>query len=239
MEEKERSVVERLESIENKISSPQEKPVFIDDIIGMPFSSYLKQSKIYGIEADERKFKHVIKRQTVAPILCLSFILVAVIIHAISFSINKDKEWMCLLADAFASITPILILLILGNQKPKQPMKSFWNIKNLDFYLVPEGDHKRISSETKNGFWFFGLLFSKIFGILGSGAFAFIYFITSSNTAMNQALYWLSSVFGYLVFMSFVVCIITGKPYYFYHYIFETNDSYVTYPDLEYVKKNN
>ena len=38
MEEKERSVVERLEDIENKIPTPH-KPVYIDDIIGMPFSS--------------------------------------------------------------------------------------------------------------------------------------------------------------------------------------------------------
>ena len=237
MEEKERSVVERLEDIENKIPTPH-KPVYIDDIIGMPFSSYLKQSTVYGIEEDERKFKNSIKRQTVMPIICLCILLVGIVVHAISLSINRGNEWMVLVGDVLAALCPIMALLILGNQKSKQPMKSFWNIKNKEFYLVPEGDHKKISSETKNGFWFYAMLFAKIISILGCAALTFIYFATSMQTATNGAMYWLSSVFGYLALLTCIIVSKFGPPYYFFHYIFEMEDSYVTYPDLDYIKKN-
>lgn len=237
MEEKERSVVERLEDIENKIPTPQ-KPVFIDDIIGMPFSSYLKQSTVYGVEEDERKFKHSIKRQTVMPIICLCILLAGIVVHAIALSINKGNEWMVLVGDFLAALCPVMALLILGNQKSKQPMKSFWNIKNKEFYLVPEGDHKKISSETKNGFWFYAMLFGKIISIVGCAALTFIYFATSMQTSANGAMYWLSSVFGYLALLTCVIVSKFGPPYYFFHYIFETEDSYVTYPNLDYVKKD-
>lgn len=236
MEDKERSVVERLEDIENKISTPQ-KPVSIADIIGMPFSSYLKQSTVYGVEEDERKFKHSIKRQTVMPIICLCILLAGIVVHAIALSINKGNEWMVLVGDFLAALCPTMTLLILGNQKSKQPMKSFWNIKNKEFYLVPEGDRKKISSETKNGFWFYAMLFGKIISIVGCTAFTVIYFVTSMQTSANGAMFWLSILFGYLDFLIYIIGRKFDQPYYFFHYIFETEDSYVTYPNLDYVKK--
>lgn len=237
MADKDRSVVERLEDIENKIPTPQ-KPVYIDDIIGMPFSSYLKQSTVYGIEEDERKFRNSIKRQTVMPSICLCILLVGLAIHIVTLSTNKGNEWMVIIGDALAALYPIMALLILGKQKSKQPTKSFWNLKNKEFYLVPDGDHKKISSETKNGFWFYAMLFAKIVSILGCGAFTFIYFIGGMQTSSNQALYWLSSVFGYLALLTCVVVIKFGQPYYYFHYVFETEDSYVTFPNLDYVKKD-
>lgn len=237
MEEKERSVVERLEDIENKIPTPQEQ-VFIDDIIGMPFSSYLKQSTVYGVEEDERKFKHDIKKQTVMPIICLCILLAGIVIHAIALSINKGNEWMVLVGDFLAALCPVMTLLILGNQKSKQPMKSFWNIKNKEFYLVPEGNHKKISSETKNGFWFYAMLFGKIISIVGCAVLTFIYFAISMQTSANEAMYWLSSMFGYFVLFTCIIAITFNPSYYFFHYIFETEDSYVTYPNLDYVKKD-
>lgn len=237
MADKDRSVVERLEDIENKIPTPQ-KPVYIDDIIGMPFSSYLKQSTVYGIEEDERKFRNSIKRQTVMPSICLCILLVGLAIHIITLSTNKGNEWMVIIGDALAALCPIMVLLILGKQKSKQPTKSFWNLKNKEFYLVPDGDHKKISSETKNGFWFYAMIFAKIVSILGCGAFTFIYFIGGMQTSSDQALYWLSSVFGYLALLTCAVVIKFGQPYYYFHYVFETEDSYVTFPNLDYVKKD-
>ena len=161
MEEKERSVVERLEDIENKLSSPP-KTVYIDDIIGMSFSSYMEQSTIYGIEKDERQFKHSIKKKAAKTIVCLGILLVTILIHIIAFSINKSNEWMLIVADVLTVLYSLVVLIILGKQKCKQPMKSFWNVKNKEFYLVPEGNHKKISSETKNAFWFYVLLILKI-----------------------------------------------------------------------------
>ena len=237
MTDKDRSVVERLEDIENKIPTYHE-PTPISEIIGMPFADYLEKSTVYGVEEDERRFKNSIKRQTVMPIICLCILLVGLAVHIVTLSTNKGNEWMVIVADALAALCPIMALLILGKQKSKQPMKSFWNLKNKEFYLVPDGDHKKISSETKNGFWFYTMLFAKIISILGCGAFTFIYFIGGIQTSSNQALYWLSSVFGYLALLTCVVVIKFGQPYYYFHYVFETEDSYVTYPNLDYVKKD-
>ena len=237
MEDKERSVVERLEDIENKISTLKPNgPIAISDVIGMPFSSYMEQSTVYGIEKDERKFKSSIKKQTVMPIVCLSIFFVCVVIHLIAFFTIKGNEWILLIGDLLAILFPTMILLVLSKQKCKQPMKSFWNIKNTEFYFVPDGEHKKISHETKNGFWYFILLITKILSLLTCLALTFIYFFF--NLEINQPMFWISSVFGYLALITCVLTLKFNNPYNFFYYIFEVGDSYVTYPYLDYVKKD-
>ena len=236
MDDKERSVVERLEDIENKIPTYRE-PTPISKVIGMPFADYLKKSTVYGVEEDERKFKKTIKRQFAMPIICVSIILVGLIIHIIGFVMNKGNEWMLLIGDALAILCPIMAILILVNQKPKQPAKSFWNLRNKEFYLAKNGDHKQLASETKNGFWFYAMLFGKIVSILGTTTLTFIYFISGLSKDASSALYWLSSIFGYLALLTSIIVNKFSDPYFYHNYVFETDDSYVTYPDLDYIKK--
>ena len=240
MADKDRSVIERLEDIEKKIPA-FEKPTApkpLSEVIGMPFEDYLNKATVYGIEEDERKFKQAIKKQTKMPIVILCIVFLGFIIHIITLLSNKGNEWMLLIVDALAALCPIMALLILRKQNIKQPMKSFWNIKNKEFYLVPDGDHKKISSETKNGFWFYTIKITAILSILSCGVLTFLYFLFGLKTVHDQTiLFWLSCLFGYLAFGISPINLRIGMPYYYRNYIFETEDSYVTYPYLDYFKK--
>ena len=58
MSNDDRTVIERLDDIENKIPSFEyQKPKPISEIIGKPFADYLNEATVYGYEDDERKFK--------------------------------------------------------------------------------------------------------------------------------------------------------------------------------------
>ncbi len=236
MDDKERSVVERLEDIENKIPTYKE-PIPISKVIGMPFADYLNKSITYCIEEDERKFKKTIKKQFTMPIICISIILVSLIIHIVGLVTNGSNEWMLIVCDALAFLCPLMVILILANQKSKQPAKSFWNVRNKEFYLAKKGEYKQLKLETKNGFWFYAMLFGKIISIFGTFVLTLFYFFSGIDEIASSSLYWLSSIFGYLVVLTCVVVSKFGDPYYYRNYIFETDDSYVTYPDIEYIKK--
>ena len=240
MANKDRSVIERLEDIEKKIPSfetlPSPKP--LSEVIGMPFEDYLNKSTVYGIEEDERKFKQAIKKQTKMPIACLCIVFLGFIIHIITLLSNKGNEWMLLIVDILAALCPIMALLILGKQKSKQPMKSFWNIKNIEFYLAPKGASKQVSYIAKNSFWFYAITIAKIVSIPGCGVLTFLYFLFGLQTIHEQAImFWLSCLFGYLAFGMTLISLRIGIPYTYRNYIFETEDSYVTYPHLDYFKK--
>jgi len=238
MSDKERNVFERLDDIENKIPSFQyEKPRPISEAIGRPFADYLKDATVYGIEDDLRKFKRTIKKQRTRPIVRLSILLLILIFDLISLILNKQLEWLLVIATTLSLVSPLLVLITLSKQKNKQPMQSFWNVENTELYLVNDGDHKKIVREESKGAIFYLLLVFNIVSIVVSLSGVMWYFIASMQTSTNGALCWIGSILGYLIVLANIITVRVEKPYYYFNYIIETEDSYVTYPYIDYFKK--
>jgi len=238
MSDKERNVFERLDDIENKIPSFQyEKPRPISEAIGRPFADYLKDATVYGIEDDLRKFKRTIKKQRTRPIVRLSILLLILIFDLISLILNKQLEWLLVIATTLSLVSPLLVLITLSKQKNKQPMQSFWNVENTELYLANDGDHKKIVREESKGAIFYLVLIFNIVSIVVSFFGVMWYFIVSFQTTVNSALCWIGSILGYIAALSNIIFARVEKPYYYFNYIIETEDSYVTYPHIDYFKK--
>ena len=116
-------------------------------------------------------------------------------------------------------------------------MNKFWNVKNIELYLANDGNHKKIVKEESKGAVFYILLISKIIAIMASFGGVFWYFIALMQLTANGALYWAGSILGYVTAFANVLSIGVREPYYFLNYIIEVEDSYVTYPNLNYFKK--
>lgn len=238
MSKDDRTVIERLDDIENKIPSFEyQEPKSISEIIGRPFADYLNDATVYGYEDDVRKFKRTIKKQKTTPIVWLSILIPILIFDVALLILNKRLEWLLVVTTVLSLICPILALITLSKQKNKQPMRSFWNLKNTELYLVNEGDHKKIVAEESNGTIFYIMLIIKIISIVASFVGVFWYFIVSMQITENSALHWAGSILGYVTVLCNIVAVRIGRPYYYFNYIIETEDSYVTYPHLDYFKK--
>lgn len=233
-----RTVIERLDDIENKIPTfEQREPRPISEVIGRPFADYLNDATVYGIEDDLRKFNKAIKKQKTMPTVWISILVPILVFDIVSLIINKQLEWLLVIATLLTLIPYVIALIALSKQKNKQPMHSFWNVKNTELYLTNEGDHKKMVKEESNGALFYILLISKIIALVASFGGVFWYFIASMQTTANGALYWIGSILGYVTVLTNAISVRVGKPYYFFNYIIEVEDSYVTYPNLDYFKK--
>lgn len=232
-----RTVIERLDDIENKIPSfDNQEPRPISDVIGRPFADYLKDATLYGIEEDERKFKRTIKQQKTTPIVLLLIFALILIFDIAAFIINKQSEWLLIIITLIAMICPSLMLVTLAKQKCKQPMHSFWNLKNKELYLTKDGDHKKIVAEESRGGIFYTLLIVRILSLISCVALGLCY-LFGYQSSNNQALTIIGVILAYLVLLLTIVSFKVGRTYYYFDYIIETEDSYVTYPDLDYFKK--
>ena len=233
-----RTVIERLDDIENKIPTfEHHEPRLISEVIGKPFADYLSDATVYGIEDDLRKFNKTIRKQKTIPIVWISILIPILVFDIISLVVNKQLEWLLVIATLLTLIPYVFVLITLSKQKNKQPMRSFWNVKNTELYLANDGDHKKIVKEESNGTIFYILLISKIIALVASFGGAFWYFIASMQTTANGVLYWIGSILGYVTVLTNAISVRVEKPYYFFNYIIEVEDSYVTYPNLDYFKK--
>ena len=233
-----RTVIERLDDIENKLPSfehHEQRP--ISEVIGRPFADYLNDATIFGYEDDIRKFKKKKKKQKQMLIVWFIILIPILIIDIISLVINKNLEWLLVVSTAVSLICPVLAFITLSKQKNKQPMHSFWNVKNIDFYLANDGNHKKLVKEENYGAIFYVILIIKIISIVFSFGATFWYFVAAMLTLSNNVFYWLCSMMGYLTFLINIISSRIGKPYIFINFIFDTEDSYVTYPNLDYRKK--
>ena len=238
MSNDDRTVIERLDDIENKIPSFEyQKPKPISEIIGKPFADYLNEATVYGYEDDERKFKKIIKKERTMPIVWLSLFILFLVFDIFSLIVNKQLEWLLVVATTLSLVSPLLTLVVLLKQKNKQPMRSFWNVKNTELYLANDGDHKKIVREENNGAIFYIMLIIKIVSILVGVVAVFLYFIVSMSSTANGALFWAGSIFGYITVLLNIVSSRISRPYYYFNLLIETDDSYVTYPYLDYFKK--
>lgn len=233
-----RTVIERLDDIENKIPTfERHEPRPISEVIGKPFADYLNDATVYGIEDDLRKFNKTIRKQKTMPIVWMSILIPILAFDIISLVINKRLEWLLVIATLLTLIPYVFVLITLSKQKNKQPMRSFWNVKNTELYLANDGDYKKIVKEESNGAIFYILLISKIIALVASFGGVFWYFIASMQTTTNGVLYWIGSILGYVTVLTNAISVRVGKPYYFFNYIIEVEDSYVTYPNLDFFKK--
>lgn len=233
-----RTVIERLDDIENKIPTfEHHEPRPISEVIGRPFSDYLNNATVYGIENDLRKFNKKIRKQKTTTIVWMSILILILAFDIISWVVNKQLEWLLAIATLLTLIHYVFVLITLSKQKNKQPMRSFWNVKNIELYLVCDGEHEKIVKEESKGAFFYILLISKIIALVVGFGGVFWYFIASMQTTANGALHWIGFVLGYVAVLTNLTSVIVGKPYYFFNYIIEGKDSYVTYPNLDYFKK--
>lgn len=234
-----RTIIERLDDIENKIPTIKHRePRPISEVIGRPFADYLNDATVYGFEDDLRKFNKTIRKKKTKLVVWISILIAILVFDIVSFAANKQLEWLLVIATLLTLIPYVFALIVLSKQKNKQPMRSFWNVKNTELYLSNDGNHKKIVEEESNGAVFYILLISKIIAIAASVGGVFWYFIASMQTTANGALYWIGSILGYVIILANLISIYrVEKPYYFFNYIIEVEDSYVTYPNLDYFKK--
>lgn len=233
-----RTVIERLDDIENKIPTfEQRESRPISEIIGRPFADYLNDATVYGIENDLRKFNKTIRKQKTISIVWMSILIPILVFDIISLVVNKQLEWLLVIATLLTLIPYVFVLITLSKQKNKQPMHSFWNVKNTELYLANDGDYKKIVKEESNGAIFYILLIAKIIALVASFGGVFWYFIASMQTTANGVLYWIGSILGYVTVLTNAMSVRVEKSYYFFNYIIEVEDSYVTYPNLDYFKK--
>ena len=232
-----RTVIERLDDIENKMPSfNNQEPRPISDVIGRPFADYLKDATLYGVEEDERKFKREIKKQRTTPLILLSILALILVFDIVALIVNKQSEWLLIIITIAVMICPLLFLITLSKQKCKQPMHSFWNLKNMEFYLAKDGDHKKIVKEETRGGIFYTLLIIRIVSSVLCVALGIIY-LFGYQSSNNEALSLIGVVLAYLTLLLNIVSLKVGRTYYYFNYIIETEDSYVTYPNLDYFKK--
>lgn len=238
MSKDDRSVIERLDDIEKKIAvSKQQKPKPISKTIGRPFADYLNDATVYGIEDDLRKFKKTIKTKKTTPAVTFSILILILVFDIVSLFVNKQLEWLMVIA-TFLSILPVILsLIVLSKQKNKQPMRSFWNVTNTEFYLTNDGGSNKIVKEESRGAIYYVLVVSKLIATVISFGFALWYLLFSAQSKTSTALNWIVLAFGYLTFIINSTYVWVREPYHFFNYIFETEDSYVTYPNLDYFKK--
>lgn len=234
-----RTVIERLDDIENKIPTIEHrKPRPISEVIGRPFVDYLNEATVYGFEDDLRKFNKTIRKKKTKLVVWISILIAILVFDIVSFAANKQLEWLLVIATLLTLIPYVFTLIVLSKQKNKQPMRSFWNVKNTELYLSNDGNHKKIVKEESNGAVFYILLISKLIAMVASLGGVFWYFIDATLSTANGALYWIDSILGYVIILANLISIYrVENPYYFFNYIIEVEDSYVTYPNLDYFKK--
>lgn len=238
MSKNDRSIIERLDDIEKKIPTTKHHEARpISEVIGRSFADYLNDATVYGIEEDIRKFNKTIKKQKRKSIIFLSLLASILLFYIVCLVINKQLERILIVLTLLAIIPYIIVLIALFKQRNKQPMRSFWNVKNLELYLVNDGEHKKIVEEESNGVLFYILVISKLLAIIVSVGGVLWYNFSLMQSATNIALYRICTILGYIIVL--INCISVGirKPYYFFNYIIETEDSYVTYPILDYFEK--
>ena len=242
MSKNDRSVIERLDDIENRI--PTINPIFtygepksISEVIGKPFADYLNEATIYGVEDDSRKFNKTIKEKKTKSIVGLSIITSILIFCIVSLFFDNQIKWPFVVTTFLTLIPSILELIILSKQKNKQPMRSFWNMIKIELYITNDGNHKTLAKEERKGILFYIMLISKIVVSLVNFGVVFWNYFASIQSTTSVVFLLVCVIIGVTPVWINLYSIFAINPYHFYKYIIETEDSYLTYPELNYFKK--
>ena len=219
--DKERSVFDRLDSIEKTLNDKADKKDFtISDMIGEPFDKYMDSSKVYYYEPDERKFQNHRKTQIKKHSIFVAIYSLILLLHIIvSFVYNVVLPYLYI-GDLVLIAFPVFNLLYSIKQTSKKPAESKWNIRNHRFYIYD----KKLGEEDSNG------LLSKL--LLAYKIISYLLFIVSVfpylfNSPAEESL--LILIISHYVFVLLIMVIhFRSNHYYLYrYYIFDKADSYV------------
>lgn len=234
MEQKERTVIEHLQDIEDKIPDFSSKPQTLSEKVGKPFEEFLNEATIYGYEEDARKFRKDIKDEMRNPLIISFLLLCALVMFIVFYVINKDNVWLLIISTLLVLLNVAFYIVVLLKQKPLQPMKSFWNFSRTDFYIAQIEGHGYLKEEKKR------TALSYIRNIYSIAAFGsefgllVAYFITNIDRT-SEITFWIASLVGFLVVLLNINSL--TSIYSFSNYRMDTEDGYLTIPDYEYHKK--
>lgn len=219
--DKERSVFDRLDSIEEALSIKTEthNPT-ISDLIGEPADEYIRSSKVYYYEPDERKFQNHRKKQVKKYSIFVGVYSLIILFHIIVSCVYNVVLPYLYIGDLVLIALQIFNLVYSTKQTSKKLADSKWNIKNHRFYIYD----KKLGEENSNS------LLSKLLVIYR--IISYLLFIVSVMPYIfNPPIDGLQLVLG-LPHYAFVLLVMgmhfSGTDYYWYHYfIFDNIYSYV------------
>ena len=151
MKNDDRSVIERLDDIENKMPSwfkPRKRSEDIEETLGIPISDFIKTSTVYYVENDERKFRKSIKKCFIIPIVSISILVMILITLIVLFCFSREMEWLLLIACLFSCVVPVTLIVALSKQRNKKNANSFWNMTKTEFYITEKNNSQSIVEET-------------------------------------------------------------------------------------------
>ncbi len=219
--DKERSVFDRLDSIEETLSIKTEthNPT-ISDLIGEPFDEYMSSSKVYYYEPDERKFQNYRKKQIKKYSIFVAIYSLIILLHIILSCVYKVVLSYLYVADVVLIALPVFDLMYSIRLKSKTLAYSKWNIRNHRFYIYD----KKLGEEDSNGVLSRLLLVYKIFSYLVFIVSVLPYVFNSPIDGIQAVLGW-----SHYVFVLLIMGIhFSSNNYYWYHYyIFDNTVSYV------------
>lgn len=230
-----KSVIEHLEDIENRIDSKEKS---ISEQVGEDFNNYLKHSTLYYYEPNIRWFKSQIKSKRLW-LLTFCFIFLILGIIDICF-INSSDAYGNLTDNNKITVILINIIKILGClplvlnfiyfliQRPKKMAKSIWNKTNNEIYIFDN----HLNDNKSMGFIkiFFNLL-TLIFLVA-----YFIFFMVNIDLISNLNNY-IFDIF-YLSTLFLITLIYNNLDISYSGYIYEKEDSYIVEYDNKWTKYN-
>ena len=242
MPKKDRTVIERLEDIENKIST-SEKPRSFSKTTGVSVEEYLKIAKVYAYVTDKRSLKKEIRDSAAKVVVSIVLLSLFFVFSIVSLFINGGLEWLLIISACLSLIALIVRLLMILKQKSKQPIESFWSMEKPEFYVTSRDNFFKVNKEERHSLSFYIVLITKILAFVGIIAvFTYFFFGISKymdynySQALNATFYYVGSIAGYLTFFADLFGLMQD-PHKYYNYVFETDDFYFSYPSYEVTKK--
>lgn len=242
MSKEDRTVIERLEDIENKIPS-SEKPRSFSGTTGVSVEEYLKLAEAYAYVEDERSLKKEKRDNATKVIVSIFLIFLFFVFSIVSFFINKDMEWMLIISASLSLFGLVIHLLAILKQKSKQLVRSFWSMERPEFYVTRKEGYFKVNKEERHSAFYYFALVSKIFAFVGIGV-VFLYFALGiskytdieHNQILNKVFYYVGLAVGYATFFVDLFGL-NQDAHKYYNYVFETDDFCFYYPSYELNKK--
>jgi len=129
-----KSVVEYLSDIEEKLNSPF-KQKSVSEMIDEPFDKYLETSTVYYYEPDERKFNKYRKRGITILVAMIFVCLFPLIAHIIISTVQQVIYPLIYVIDILLVICPLIDLIYVVKQTNKKKTESKWNLINQHYYI--------------------------------------------------------------------------------------------------------
>ncbi len=230
-----KSVIEHLEDIENKIDSKERS---VSEQVGEDFNNYLKNSTLYYYEPNIRCFKSQIKSKRIwLLIFCFIFLILGIIdIYFINYrdaygnltDNNKMTVILIYIIKILGCLPLVLNFIYFLIQRPKKLAKSIWNKTNKEIYIFDN----HLNNNKSMGFM--KIFLNSLTLILV--AVYFILFIANIDLISNLNNY-IFDIF-YLSTLFLITLIYNNLDISYSGYIYEKEDSYIVEYDNKWTKYN-